>query len=508
LRTKASKEYADGACGAGSNKHVTSAEDRLRPATAAKAGAKAETLFGASALLALVLPCFFRMSNGSAFLLNSAAFADFVLAALAALLLSGIVLAVVGASGLLRELPAWLVWLGAALFVCGCASLVVAALIRTGGALSYIGGAGFGLGATVCVVAWSLTVAAEDFRGMLQGCAAAFLLGMLLLTLLNNLPPVPTAAATLVLSLAAVTPPLRRARSAALPFPSAGSGELLGVDGELFINKPSFADLFVVLATPILGFMIHTVVAVGLSLDFSLLDASATLIGLAAAAVLALAITRIPWKHSVLPLMYWLLLPVLAALLTLMHNMPTTGAPLNVLTVCVFFFFSLMTLFAVAFLLMVVRQGEFSPLLCMSGTVALVAATSLLGHAVAASGLPGEMRGDIFAPLSIGYFLFLLVMPIAQLWRARRSPHDEFAGAVEQAPEPNLAEKCDALAASSGLSRREREILGYLSQGYNSPYIAQALVISESTVRSHLKSIYRKAGISSRMELLDTVRKA
>jgi DNA-binding NarL/FixJ family response regulator len=68
-------------------------------------------------------------------------------------------------------------------------------------------------------------------------------------------------------------------------------------------------------------------------------------------------------------------------------------------------------------------------------------------------------------------------------------------------------ENCDALANGYGLSKREREILEYLSRGYNSPYIAQALFISESTVRSHLRSIYRKMKVNSRMEVLDIIRR-
>ena len=46
----------------------------------------------------------------------------------------------------------------------------------------------------------------------------------------------------------------------------------------------------------------------------------------------------------------------------------------------------------------------------------------------------------------------------------------------------------------------------YVAQGYNAPYIAERLSISDSTVRSHLRVVYQKAGVSSRMELVDLLR--
>ncbi len=56
-------------------------------------------------------------------------------------------------------------------------------------------------------------------------------------------------------------------------------------------------------------------------------------------------------------------------------------------------------------------------------------------------------------------------------------------------------------------SAREREIVLYVLQGYNSPYIAEKLAISDSTVRSHLRSIYQKAEVASRMELIELFRR-
>jgi len=52
------------------------------------------------------------------------------------------------------------------------------------------------------------------------------------------------------------------------------------------------------------------------------------------------------------------------------------------------------------------------------------------------------------------------------------------------------------------LSTREREIVEHLSGGRRVPEIASALGISPNTVRNHLKSVFRKLGVSSQVELL------
>jgi len=56
------------------------------------------------------------------------------------------------------------------------------------------------------------------------------------------------------------------------------------------------------------------------------------------------------------------------------------------------------------------------------------------------------------------------------------------------------------------LSEREAEILQLLMDNTRVPAIAEQLFISPSTVRNHLKAIYRKVGVSSQSELIELVR--
>ena len=50
------------------------------------------------------------------------------------------------------------------------------------------------------------------------------------------------------------------------------------------------------------------------------------------------------------------------------------------------------------------------------------------------------------------------------------------------------------------LTRREREVLSLLADGADNDAIAQALVISPQTVRTHIQNVLNKLGVHSRLE--------
>ena len=61
---------------------------------------------------------------------------------------------------------------------------------------------------------------------------------------------------------------------------------------------------------------------------------------------------------------------------------------------------------------------------------------------------------------------------------------------------------------ASALSAREVEVLLLLDDHYGTDEIAKRLFISEHTVRSHVKSLLHKLGVSSRREALDVLNRA
>ena len=63
----------------------------------------------------------------------------------------------------------------------------------------------------------------------------------------------------------------------------------------------------------------------------------------------------------------------------------------------------------------------------------------------------------------------------------------------------------ELLVATYGLSEREAEIVREYSSGRSARYIADWFMLSEYTVKTHLRRSYVKMGIHSRQELLDAL---
>ncbi|ANE23117.1 hypothetical protein AAY81_08370 [Denitrobacterium detoxificans] len=82
----------------------------------------------------------------------------------------------------------------------------------------------------------------------------------------------------------------------------------------------------------------------------------------------------------------------------------------------------------------------------------------------------------------------------------------ELAGDVMAESAPSERELLEAaiedLAPAEAVSKREIDVLELYLHGCNVPTAAQKLYISENTVRSHTKSLYRKFGVHSRQELI------
>ena len=114
--------------------------------------------------------------------------------------------------------------------------------------------------------------------------------------------------------------------------------------------------------------------------------------------------------------------------------------------------------------------------------------------------LPFPFADAIF----VGYLMTVAVVLVVggrdvwELFDARPAP-------VAPAPAASLDAAVDALSRAWGLTARERQVFGYLAVGRTQPWVAETLGISESTVNSHVRHIYGKAGVNSRQELLDEV---
>lgn len=64
-----------------------------------------------------------------------------------------------------------------------------------------------------------------------------------------------------------------------------------------------------------------------------------------------------------------------------------------------------------------------------------------------------------------------------------------------------IDERCDLLGRQYLLTEREIEVMQMVCKGRSRSFIAEALVLSENTVKSHVSHIYAKLGIHSKRDL-------
>jgi two-component system NarL family response regulator len=105
---------------------------------------------------------------------------------------------------------------------------------------------------------------------------------------------------------------------------------------------------------------------------------------------------------------------------------------------------------------------------------------------------------DIYAGLRAGAKAYLLkdVQP-EELYRCIRAVHAGHAYL-----QPRVAAKLAQRVREEALTERESQILELLALGRSNRAIARQLFISESTVKSHLKSLFAKLDATSRAEAI------
>ena len=67
----------------------------------------------------------------------------------------------------------------------------------------------------------------------------------------------------------------------------------------------------------------------------------------------------------------------------------------------------------------------------------------------------------------------------------------------------NLWGRIDAIAKEYGFSPREKEVFALWVTGRGSKYIQETFVISEATVKTHVRHIYEKCDVHNRAELMN-----
>ena len=113
----------------------------------------------------------------------------------------------------------------------------------------------------------------------------------------------------------------------------------------------------------------------------------------------------------------------------------------------------------------------------------------------------GELIGCLLPDVLPSYVLAGGIVLLSYFFLFTERDFDTLSEIVSVAD--SFENTCAAITERYALSKRESEILAYALRGRTSERIASELVISKSTVDTHLRRIYAKCGVHSRQELLD-----
>jgi DNA-binding CsgD family transcriptional regulator len=199
-----------------------------------------------------------------------------------------------------------------------------------------------------------------------------------------------------------------------------------------------------------------------------------------------------------------LILPLLVVVVLVAQSLPANSAVHEAGVALVVFVTAGAALFGITVTLTLAGTGEASPWLAAGAPITAYALGRLGGLGFDCLFSAPETASPAYQTAMTILLAIMLVAVIVDSWSAARSSAAEGTPTGSSAA-ALLRTACLEIARIYNLTPRESEVLGLLARGYTSTVIAHELVISENTVRTHMKSIYRKLGVSSRDEVFAKV---
>ncbi|SEO64322.1 LuxR C-terminal-related transcriptional regulator [Denitrobacterium detoxificans] len=386
--------------------------------------------------------------------------------------------------------------------VIGLLFLLAIPAIEIDGRFASVSGLVMGIGCTVLAGAWALTLSQEDSRTAFQASATSVLVGVALYgtsAFLPNQASYALFSASCIFASAAALLPLK---------PNEGKDDeaLAAPDDRVaYVISRTWRPLAgTTLSALVLGLIWNPLYA-GIELDTGMLFAASLCGSAAISIVCAVAFAKAGVRAA--HVMDRTGLPIAAAIVLLCPYLEQLGGG------ALFISSSLKEAAFALFLIMTWTsccKAASTPksTLRVAGTFLLCAtAAMLLGALIIPQiGTAGRILNSIVLIVYLAALAFLNspVKPQEATDDAKESNEE-----AEREATPNIsasiAQNAERLAKAGALSPRETEVLALLARGHSYAKIAQTLYVSDNTVKTHVRNIYRKLKIESREELFDLI---
>jgi len=124
----------------------------------------------------------------------------------------------------------------------------------------------------------------------------------------------------------------------------------------------------------------------------------------------------------------------------------------------------------------------------------------IAGNIITASGIP-SYNTSVMALVVI--FVILIILPPLHKFLSLLLKNHAFLSTISEMSPTEQNKAADIIKLSGQLTEREGEIALLLLKGRTYKAVASELYLSENTVKTHVKNIYSKLNIRSRMELVN-----
>ncbi|MDO4442730.1 MAG: helix-turn-helix transcriptional regulator [Slackia sp.] len=263
---------------------------------------------------------------------------------------------------------------------------------------------------------------------------------------------------------------------------------------------PRFASVLVPALVGLSVFAFHMGVSRALVLD----SISTETIGNIIASLALAPLCFVKSKRPVSVLLFSGAAPIVAtALLACMGIANDINLGDGVVSTGIYTFFCMIAQISLALGIAGTHAREFTASMIWSGFLALFSAFSILG--ISLGGFLSNEQPFMPQAITALYCAYLVVQSVRSLWKNDSTSCSD--GSKTNDEREGFSSRCEKLASEFSLSPRETEIVAYLGRGHTCSYIAKTLVISESTVYTHARNIYRKIGIGSKEDLVQILTK-